>query len=242
MNLTTYDVIRDAYDLVFANTGEKVPFVADIFKKHHVKSVLELGSGSGLFTIPLKQAGFDIEGLELSQEMIAFMANKNANLTIHHGNIQNYQLNKQFDAILMVSSILVLLDSHAAIGESLRCSYEHLQPKGILFLELPNHPVEIRASNHTQEIYTSDDNATIVVIQSHATAKFWREHWYIFRQEGKTFSQETTICDELLYSPQTLQLQLHDSGFEIIETYGDLFGKPFDEKNSWRRVWICQKR
>ena len=64
MSLVTYDVIRDAYDLVFADTHKKVPFVADILNKYQAKSVLELGSGSGLFTIPLKQAGFEIEGLD----------------------------------------------------------------------------------------------------------------------------------------------------------------------------------
>ncbi len=242
MNSTTYDIIRDAYDLVYVDTYKKVPFLADILKKYHVQTALELGSGSGLFSIPLKQAGFDIEGLEISEEMIAFMKKKNSDFTIHHGNIQNYQLNKQFDAILLLSSMLVLLDSHEAIEESLRCSYNHLPPKGIFFLELPNHPVEIRESNHCQEVHTSNDHKTIVVIQSHATEQFWREYWFIFRQEHETFSQETTICDELLYSPDTLQAQLQETGFEIIETYGDLFGAPFDENNSWRRVWVCQKQ
>lgn len=242
MSSTTYDDIRDAYDLVYADTYKKVPFLVDILKKHQVQSALELGSGSGLFSIPLKQAGFAIEGVEISQEMIAFMEKKNVGIPIHHGNIQNYQLHQQYDAVLLLSSILVLLDSHDAMGESLRCSYDHLLPKGIFFLELPNHKVEVEKSNFQQEVHTSEDQSIIVVMQSQATEKFWREHWYIYRQEGETFSQETTICDELLYSPETLQVQLQDTGFEIIETYGDLFGNPFDENTSWRRVWVCQKK
>nr|VFK42876.1 MAG: Methyltransferase domain-containing protein [Candidatus Kentron sp. SD]VFK48470.1 MAG: Methyltransferase domain-containing protein [Candidatus Kentron sp. SD]VFK79477.1 MAG: Methyltransferase domain-containing protein [Candidatus Kentron sp. SD] len=242
MSSTTYDRIRDAYDLVFSDTYQKAPFVVDTLQRHGVRSILELGSGSGLFSIPIRQAGFHIEGLEISREMIAFMGKKHRDLTIHHGDIQNYRLNKEFDAILILSSTLVLLDSHESIGESLRCCHDHLPDKGILFLELPNHPVEIRKSNHTQEVHADDGNATIVVIQSHATDKLWRENWSIFRQENGEFTHETTICDELLYSPQTLASQLRDIGFEIIETYGDLFGNPFDENNSWRRVWICRKQ
>jgi SAM-dependent methyltransferase len=242
MATTTYDIIRDAYDLVFADTYKKVPFVCELLKKYKVSSALELGSGSGLFTIPIKEAGFAIEGLELSQEMITFMAQKQGDLPLHQGNIRNYRLNKQYDAILMLSSILVLLNSHEEIEESLQASHEHLPANGLFLLELPNHPVEIRESGNTQEVHTSDDDSTIVVIQSHATEQFWREHWYIFRQEGKVFSRETTICDELLYSPETLVSQLDKTGFDVVETYGDLFGQPFDEETSWRRVLVCQKR
>lgn len=237
-----YDIIRDAYDLVFRDTYKKVPFVCELLKKYQVTSALELGSGSGLFTIPIKEAGFAIEGLELSREMISFMAKKKSALPIHQGNIRNYRLDRKYDAILMLSSILVLLNDHEEIGESLRSSYEHLPSKGLFLLELPNHLVEIRESSNTQEVHASDDNATIVVMQSQATERFWREHWYIFRQEGEIFSRETTVCDEFLYSPQTLASQLDEIGFDVVETYGDLVGRSFDEKTSWRRVLVCQKR
>ena len=61
-----YDAIGDAYDLVYPDTNERVPFVEDLLKRHDKNSVLELGIGTGLFAIPLHEAGFDIEGLEIS--------------------------------------------------------------------------------------------------------------------------------------------------------------------------------
>ncbi len=240
--MTTYDVIRNAYDLVYTDIPEKVPFIVKILKGHRAQKVLELGSGSGLYTIPLKQAGFDIEGLEISPEMIAFCQQKYPALKVHEGNIQYFDLNQKFDAILLLSSTLVLLDDHGAIGECLQQVHQHLPTGGMLFLELPNHQVEVRESNYTQEVHTNEDQSISVVIQSQVVEKYWREYWYIFRQYGESFAQEKTVCDELLYSPDILGNQLDEVGFAIVETYGDLFGKPFVQESSWRRVWVCHKK
>ena len=65
--MTIYDSIGDAYDLVYPDTNDRVPFVKDLLKRHGKDSVLELGIGTGLFAIPLHEAGFNIEGLEISQ-------------------------------------------------------------------------------------------------------------------------------------------------------------------------------
>ena len=74
--MTIYDAIGDAYDLVYPNTAERVPFVKNLLKKYGKDSVLELGIGTGLFAIPLHEAGFNVEGLEVSQVMIDVLGHK----------------------------------------------------------------------------------------------------------------------------------------------------------------------
>ena len=81
--MATYDLIGDAYDLVYADTVGRVPFVEKILKKFGKQTVLELGIGSGLFAIPLHQSGFKIEGLEISEVMIGVVRKKAPTLRIH---------------------------------------------------------------------------------------------------------------------------------------------------------------
>ena len=240
--MTTYDRINESYDLVYIDTEQKVPFVLDILQKYQKQVVLELGCGSGLFTVPLnQQEGLNIEGLEISQEMIEITHKKAPDLKLHQGDMRTYSLQKKFDAILMLSSTLVLLQNHQEMGQCLQRNYEHLNSKGILFLELPNHPVEIKKNHQTQEVHTNDDGSTIVVIQSLMIDKYWREYWTIFKADSADLQKDEVVCDEFLYSPILLENQLQKTGFSILETYGDLFGNPFDENSSWRRVLICQK-
>ena len=223
--MAVYDSINDAYDLVYTDVHQKVPFVVDILNKYQKKEILELGCGSGLFTIPLKQQGFNIEGLELSPEMMKVTQKKEPNLKLHQGDMRSFNLKKSFDAILILSATLTLLQNHQEMNQCLQCSYEHLKPGGIFFLELPNHAAEIAKSDRTQEFYANEDNSIIVVTQSFQLEKFWREYWYVFRQTSGELQKDEIICDEFLYSPSLLLDDLQKTGFNIIETYVLFQGK-----------------
>ena len=121
-----------------------------------------MGIGTGLFAIPLHEAGFEIEGLEISNVMIDILRQKALGLKVHQGDIRHFALDKRYEAILALSSILVLVNDDQEIRQCLQCAYEHLQPEGLLLLELPNHSVEIALSNNSQEVYCSDGHDTII--------------------------------------------------------------------------------
>ena len=240
--MTNYDAIGDAYDLVYPDTVERVPFVKTLLENNSKHSVLELGIGTGLFAIPLHEAGFNIDGLDISEVMIDVVGQRAPGLKVHKGDMRNYAINKRYDAILALSSVLVFVNNEQEIKQCLQRCYKHLESKGILLLELPNHAVEIGLSNNSQELYESEDHNTIVVIQSAVEGQDWNETWHIFRHDGARLSHKEVVCQELLYSPTTLTAQLQEVGFDVIEKYGDLLGNPFDESSSWRRVLICEKR
>ncbi len=240
--MTPYDAIGDAYDLVYPDTVQRVPFVKTLLEKYGKHSVLELGIGTGLFAIPLHEAGINIEGLEISKVMIDVVGQRAPGLKVHLGDMRNYTINRQYDAILALSSVLVFVNNEQEIKQCLQRCYDHLESKGILLLELPNHSVEIGLSNNSQEVYQSKDQHTIVVIQSAVEGQDWNETWHIFRHNGEGLSRKEVVCQEFLYSPATLGAQLQEAGFDVIETYGDLLGTSFDESSSWRRVLVCEKR
>ena len=219
-----------------------MPFVKNLLKIHGKNSVLELGIGTGLFAIPLHEAGINIEGLEISQVMIDVVAQRAPGLKVHKGDMRDYAINGGYEAILALSSVLVFVANEQEIKRCLQRCYDHLESKGLLLLELPNHSVEIGQSNNSQEIHQSEDQSTIVVIQSAVEGQDWNETWHLFRHKGAGLSYKEVICQEFLYSPETLAAQLDEVGFDVIETYGDLLGNPFDESSSWRRVLICEKK
>ena len=236
-----YDAIGEAYDLVYPDTLERVPFVKNLLERHGKHSVLELGIGTGLFAIPLHEAGVNIEGLEISQVMIDVVAERAPGLKVHKGDMRDYKINGRYDAILALSSVLVFVANEQEIKQCLQRCYDHLEPGGILLLELPNHSVEVGHSNNSQEIHQSEDQRTIVVIQSAVEGQDWNETWHVFRQNGAGISHEEVVCQEFLYSPKALATQLQEVGLEVIEKHGDLLGNAFDESTSWRRVLICKK-
>jgi hypothetical protein len=116
-----------------------------------------------------------------------------------------------------------------------------LEPKGILLLELPNHKVEIAQSNNSQELHHSEDQNTIVVIQSAVVGQDWNETRHVFKNDGAGLVHQEVVCQEFLYSPEALVSQLQEVGFDVVDKRGDLLGNPFDESSSWRQVLVCEK-
>mgnify|MGYP000014624957 FL=1 len=204
--------------------------------------MLELGIGTGLFAIPSHEAGIDIEGLEISQVMIDVVGQRAPNLKVHKGDMRDFTINRKYDAIFALSSVLVFVANEQEIKLCLQRCYDQLEPKGMLLLELPNHKVEIAQSNNSQEVHYSEDQNTIVVIQSAVEGQDWNETWHVFKNDGAGLVHQEAVCQEFLYSPATLATQLKDVGFAVIDKRGDLLGNPFDESTSWRQVLVCEKR
>ena len=241
-NNALYDGLADVYDMVYSDAQDNLPFVEKILRNFGAKRVLEVGCGTGLFTIPLHQKGFEIEGLEISRGMIQMARGKCPSLKIHQGDMRSFSLPKKFDAVLALSSTLTLVSSWKGMRQSVWKIYDHLRPRGIALLELPNHPVEIAQKIHSQEVHCDESLSRIVVIQGLLTKKYWREYWHILRTTEKSFDYRKVTCDELLYAPHALEGELEKLGMRVVQRYGDLLGAPFNEETSWRRVLIVERQ
>jgi 2-polyprenyl-3-methyl-5-hydroxy-6-metoxy-1,4-benzoquinol methylase len=65
--------------------------------------VLEVGCGSGLFLRLLAEAGYQVEGLDISKSDVAY-ANDQLGLRVHHGSVEELTLDaSRYDAVLLMS-------------------------------------------------------------------------------------------------------------------------------------------
>lgn len=102
--------------------------------------VLEAGVGSGRFYIPLMEKGIDIEGIDYSPEMLASCRKQclERGLTpvLYEGNVSNFSLSKQYEAIVMPTGSFCLIESYQEAVSALTCMYQHLVPGGRIILDL----------------------------------------------------------------------------------------------------------
>jgi len=230
------------YDLMLKKECEKsAKFIVKELKKFKVKTILELGCGTGLYLFPLKKAGFNIEGLDISKEMLD-MAKKRGKVKLYKGDMAKFNIKKKYDAVLNLNSSLILLKNHQEIDKSLKCSAKHLNPNGIMILDLPNHVKEIKELKNEQDhsTYKFPGGKIDLISRDYKKGSKWVAEWFGFVQEKNNYSEFTEFYEELIFSPKKLEKSLKSAGFKILRMFGSRTGGKFDPKQSWRRVYLCQ--
>ena len=234
-----YDVIlgKDEYE-------KNAKFVSQQLQKFNVKTVLELACGSGLYLFPLRKNGFDIEGLDISKEMLDVARKRSKAIKLYQQDMTKFDIKKKYDAILILNSGLALLPNHSLIDKTIKRCQENLNYEGILLIDLPNHKKEIKESDFTQshEEYKIPDGKIDVIFRDHKKNDKWIAEWFGFVKQRNRFSQFKEYYEELIYIPQAVEKSLKNHGFKILNVFGSRRGGKFDSDNSWRRFYLCQKR
>lgn len=142
MKIKEYDYSKQAkyYDVLEKTLNEEkvIKFLNKIFKKHKVKTVLDMTCGTGAQTIPLKKLGYKVTGSDFSKEMLSFAKKKSKGLNIryHHGDIRKSKFGK-FDAVIALFNAIAHL-SKRDFEKSIRNVGKNLNDKGLFIFDIFN--------------------------------------------------------------------------------------------------------
>lgn len=116
--------------------------------------ILEAAVGSGRIMIPLLEDGFDVEGIDYSEEMLKVCRERceerNLEATLYEADLKNFTLPNQYEAIIIPTGSFCLIEKLEDAMNALQRIYEHLQIGGRFIVDL-----EIPYDWKTDEITTS---------------------------------------------------------------------------------------
>jgi SAM-dependent methyltransferase len=125
-----YDLIYESKDycseanVVYNKIGLRAP------------SLLDLGCGSGGHAKILSDLGCSITGIDKSKSMIDIANGKFIpNFTATVANIENFELNKKYDAAISIFHVMSYLTSNESILNCLNCVKEHLKTGGVFVFD-----------------------------------------------------------------------------------------------------------
>ena len=232
----------------FNNDAPEVPFFHKTITRFG-QPVLDLACGTGRVLLPLLRAGIDIDGCDISGDMLHYCRSKAASeglhLNLYEQQMHAFELPRTYKTIYICGSF-DLAGSREKDLETLRRCYAHLEDGGALLLNI-------------QAEYTSSEAWNLwLPEQRHALPQSWpekgggriasdgSEHFGQFRIVNvdpleQTYTREvrlekwsngTLVAFEEyslrgnMYFKNELLLMLHVAGFRDITVHGDYTDEP----------------
>jgi len=127
------------YDLLYRDknyTGE-VDYIQALLNRSGIikGDLLEFGSGTGKHGRLLAQRGYDVLGIELSQDMVA-KADQIDGFKCEQGDIRYVQLGRTYDAVLSLFHVVSYMTSNANVNAVLARAAEHLKVGGLFIFDV----------------------------------------------------------------------------------------------------------
>ena len=115
----------------FQTTIKKIEEILNSFKN---PEILDIGAGTGKYSVYLKNLGYDVTAVELVKHNLKVIESKNKDIKSFLGNALNLEFlgNNTYDVILLFGPVYHLFgnDKILAIKEALK----HLSPNGYLMI------------------------------------------------------------------------------------------------------------
>jgi SAM-dependent methyltransferase len=233
--LPEYDPLADLYDLEYTHDHD-VPFWLSVAGREG-GPIVEWGAGTGRLAIPLAKAGFDVTGVELSGEMVERGRAKSAAVEWAHGDIRTVKLGRRFRlAICAFNSFLCLLSVDDALA-FLRNAREHLEPGGLLGIEVsafsPEELADPPGGPRRQHDFTRglpDGRLGRFSVSRYDPASQLLAMRLIYELRGEDGALKERRAHDLtirVTGRDELGLMLRLAGFEVEAVYGGFEGEPF---------------
>lgn len=226
-----YEFLAGCYDTFTAD----VDYVrwADYLEKHFarsaipVRTVLDLACGTGSLTCELARRGYEMIGVDLSQEMLAQAAEKCRGV----GEIEPiflHQAMERLDLYGTIDACVCCLDSvnyvtrPKALARAFQRVHTFLMPGGVFVFDI-NTPEKLRGLDGQMFLDENEDAYCVWRADYSPRRRVCTYGMDIFqREEGDLWQRWEEIHEEYAYEPAELEEFLRQAGFSHIKQYGEL--------------------
>ena len=249
--MSGYSVFARYYDQLTANIDYKgrAEYFGQIIRRFDQTDnniLLDLACGTGSISQEMARQGFDVIGVDLSDEMLGIAIEKKFDSGL---NIQYLcQDMRNIDMFGTIGITICALDSinHLSTAEDVRQVFEKValfaEPKGLFIFDvntLYKHR-NILANNtftyETDSVYCVWENSL-----DPKTDEVKMELVFFEKEENGLWSRSSDSFSEKAYSEELIEQLLDESGLELVAKYGDDSFEP-PKEDSQRIVYVARSR
>jgi len=160
-----FNIYSKYYDLLYKTKDYNAEsnYISDSIKKNspNAKTILEFGSGTGGHGLILKKMGYDIYGLERSQEMVEEAILRG--FACEQADITNFEIDRKFDAVISLFHVISYINDNTSLVKVFRNASKCLNSGGLFIFDTWYSPAVYHQKPETR--IKKVDNEEISVIR-----------------------------------------------------------------------------
>ena len=214
------------------------------FAREEVKTLLDIGCGTGNHALPLARRGYSVAGVDRSPAMLAqARAKAGDNCDFFEGDARDFELDAQFDAAIMMFAVLGYQLENDDVMLALKNARRHVKTGGIFCADFWHGPavLNIGTSERMREIPTA--NGTTLRFSSgdlrpekHAVDV----HFRLWELQNQRLTKQTNETHRVrFFFPLEIELYAHLCGWKLVNlsAFGDLDETPSMQSWNVLAVW-----
>jgi cyclopropane fatty-acyl-phospholipid synthase-like methyltransferase len=228
------------YHILYQNRDEAEAqrFVENLMNKLSLPQgsrILDLACGAGRHSIHLNELGYDVIGLDLSEESIN-QARKfeNETLEFYVHDMRELYWDNYFDAVLNLFTSFGYFESDEEHQKTIDSVASALKRDGIFVLDFMNAE-KVKANLVLEEKKTLDD-ITFHILRRQQEGKIIKRIDFSDGDENFTFEEKVRA-----FNLEELESMMDNSDLKVEEVFGNYDLAPFDEESSDRLIILARK-
>ncbi|MGV3765451.1 MAG: class I SAM-dependent DNA methyltransferase [Chitinophagaceae bacterium] len=253
--MKAFNAYAQYYDLLYENKNyrDEAAYVSNLIKEVQpfATSLLNLGCGTGKHDLQFVNLGYNVCGIDLSEDMITQAARllkdqiRENKACFSQGDVRNVRLNKKFDAVVSLFHVISYQNSNQDIADMLQTAAAHLETGGTFIFDcwygpavLTDPPVVRVRRMHNEDITVTRIAEPVL----HPNKNIVDVNYEILVSNNKDSAERHIIREthpmRYLFLPELI-LFLNQAGFNILNQFEWMTRKE-PNSNSWNIVLICK--
>lgn len=246
------DVYSQYYDLLYSDKdyNEEVKYIDKLIQENgnQVKTILDMGCGTGKHAELLCDKGYSVHGIDLSDEMLKVAEirrlGKEDKLHFTHSNIQNLNLNKKYDAVVSLFHVMSYQNSNEDLVKAFKVAKTHLNDKGVFIFDFWYGPAVLTDLPMPKVKRLESENIKVTRIAEptlNSLKNIVDVNYDVFIEDKQTnkIIEKTELHQMRYFFDTELELICRQIGFKIEKKFEWMSNKNPDF-NSWNVVWVIK--
>ncbi len=225
--------IANSYDRFLTRKSFLPDGLFVLVKEARARKILEFGCGTGTVAVGLSLEGYDVTGVDYSPEMLKIARQKagahGTKTRFFNGDIIDIRLPERFDLLLCLGNTLPIITSLSDSRKLLRNCLNHLNPGGILIIQILNYDRILKTRPGTFATEILED---LVRVKQYRYGKNLIDFVVSFIDKSKIPPKMTVTRNKIRpWRRAELARELRNAGFVKIAAYGSYSKEKFTIKS-----------